>query len=176
MTKRFFWFVLVAVALMVAVGLFGCSRRSMPPVVVTQTSLQSDSLVRSLFTLFVADRLETSSDSFVSKERYIEKATVNENGDTLRLDTHTEISTSQYHALQRENRLLRARIDSLEHSKNRVDTVPVPYEVRVPYPVERKLTKWEKVKMDFGGFAIGGLCASAVVIALSAWLARKRRK
>ncbi len=27
--------------------------------------------------------------------------------------------------------------------------------VGVPYPVERPLTRWEKVKMDFGGTALG---------------------
>lgn len=53
---------------------------------------------------------------------------------------------------------------------NKTDTI------RVPYPVERKLTKWQQVKMDFGGIAFGGVVMAAVVIALMAWLARKRRK
>lgn len=47
--------------------------------------------------------------------------------------------------------------------------------LRVPYPVERKLNKWESLKMEVGGWAIGGL--SAVVIALIAyivtWLVRR---
>lgn len=47
--------------------------------------------------------------------------------------------------------------------------------LRVPYPVERKLNKWENLKMEIGGWAIGGL--SAVVIALIAyivtWLVRR---
>ena len=47
--------------------------------------------------------------------------------------------------------------------------------LRVPYPVERKLNKWENLKMEVGGWAIGGL--SAVVIALIAyivtWLVRR---
>ena len=47
--------------------------------------------------------------------------------------------------------------------------------IRVPYPVERKLNKWENLKMEVGGWAIGGL--SAVVIALIAyivtWLIRR---
>lgn len=38
----------------------------------------------------------------------------------------------------------------------------------VPYPVERKLNKWESLKMEVGGWAIGGL--SAVVIALIAYI------
>lgn len=47
--------------------------------------------------------------------------------------------------------------------------------LRVPYPIERKLNKWENLKMEVGGWAIGGL--SAVVIALIAyivtWLVRR---
>lgn len=47
--------------------------------------------------------------------------------------------------------------------------------LRVPYPIERKLNRWENLKMEVGGWAIGGL--SAVVIALIAyivtWLVRR---
>lgn len=37
--------------------------------------------------------------------------------------------------------------------------------VAVPYPVERELGKWEQVKMDYGGTAIG-LLAVAVAVAV----------
>lgn len=41
---------------------------------------------------------------------------------------------------------------------------------RIPYPVERELTRWERVKMDMGGVALGavaaGLCAAVVWLAL----------
>lgn len=47
--------------------------------------------------------------------------------------------------------------------------------IRVPYPIERKLNKWESLKIEVGGWAIGGF--SAVVIALIAyivtWLVRR---
>lgn len=38
--------------------------------------------------------------------------------------------------------------------------------IAVPYPVERKLSRWEKTKQDIGGIAIGAFIAvvSAVVI------------
>lgn len=46
--------------------------------------------------------------------------------------------------------------------------------LREPYPVERKLTRWERVKMDMGGVALGavgaGLCAAV------AWLALRLRR
>lgn len=47
--------------------------------------------------------------------------------------------------------------------------------VRVPYPVERKLTKWERVKMDFGTAAIV-IAALAIMagIVFAVWWIRKR--
>ena len=51
----------------------------------------------------------------------------------------------------------------------RVDTLSVPY------PVEKKLTRWERVKMEAGGVAIGGffLLLAAIV---SYIVYRSRRK
>lgn len=45
--------------------------------------------------------------------------------------------------------------------------------VRVPYPVERELTKWEKAKMDLGGWAF---CVVGVALCVAAaWLIRKKK-
>ena len=41
---------------------------------------------------------------------------------------------------------------------NKTDTI------RVPYPVEREHTKWEKVKMDLGGMAFGSLLLGIIVL------------
>lgn len=46
--------------------------------------------------------------------------------------------------------------------------------VAVPYPVEKKLTRWEQTKMDLGGVAIGVL--AAVVCIAVVWLIKKFRK
>lgn len=48
----------------------------------------------------------------------------------------------------------------------------------VPYPVERELTSWEKMKMDFGGMAIGGLgaCVIGGLAALTAWMVKRKRR
>ena len=43
--------------------------------------------------------------------------------------------------------------------------------IRIPYPVERQLSKWEQAKQDVGGMAIGGI-AIAVCVAVI-WLIKK---
>ena len=61
----------------------------------------------------------------------------------------------------------RERIDTLYQSVT--DSV----EVRVPYPVERKLTRWERTKMKLGGWAFGALIVAVVAVV---WLIFKKRK
>ena len=46
--------------------------------------------------------------------------------------------------------------------------------VQVPYPVEKKLTKWESAKMELGGWAFGIIIVFALVIA--GWLVYRWRK
>ena len=45
--------------------------------------------------------------------------------------------------------------------------------VPVPVPVERELTRWERTKMDWGGWAMGAVAAG--VMALMAWIGWRRR-
>lgn len=65
-----------------------------------------------------------------------------------------------------------------EHTDTVYQSVIDSVKVSVPCPVERELTRWEKVKMDAGGFAIGaGTALLVAVIALLVWLIKiKRRK
>ena len=62
--------------------------------------------------------------------------------------------------------------------KNLVDTFYMEKirEKEVPVPVERKLTWWERVKLDFAEWVFGMIVAVALVYALRKWLARKIRK
>ena len=61
----------------------------------------------------------------------------------------------------------RERIDTLYQSVT--DSV----EVRVPYPVERELTRWERTKMELGGWAFGALIVAVVAVV---WLIFKKRR
>ena len=138
MARRFFWFVLAAVAFMVVVGLCGCRSVKYVPVESVRTEYRDR-----INTEYVVDSVTDTRFVFVK-------------GDTV--------------VAYRDRVKWRDREVHDSIYINKTDTI------RVPYPVERKLSKWEKAKMDFGGIAFGGVIAAAVVIALLAWLARKRRK
>ena len=62
--------------------------------------------------------------------------------------------------------------------KNLVDTFYMEKirEKEVPVPVERKLTWWERVKLEYAEWVFGMIVAVALVYALRKWLARKIRK
>jgi hypothetical protein len=50
--------------------------------------------------------------------------------------------------------------------KVRYDTVSIlrSDSVCVPYPVERKLTKWEQIRLDVGGWAIGVVIITILIV------------
>lgn len=58
------------------------------------------------------------------------------------------------------------RIDTMV--VERVDTI------RMPYPVERQLSKWEEIKLDLGGICIVGLAIFALS-EVAVWLLRRKR-
>lgn len=87
------------------------------------------------------------------------------NGDTVRITKYRD----------RWRTRIIERHDTVNVAK--VDSVAVPVEVPKPYPVERKLTRWERTKMDAGGIAIGILGVAALCgLAWLAWLVYKKRR
>ena len=81
----------------------------------------------------------------------------------------------RWHATQ-DNLTLQRQIDRYKASNDSLRAVKRD-SVSVPVPVEKKLSRWQKIKMDVGGWAIGAL--SAVVLAIigyiTMWLIRKYR-
>lgn len=66
--------------------------------------------------------------------------------------------------IRREERLRRVEIhDTCFIERN--DTI------RIPYPVERALSRWEQIKVDFGGCALA-VCIVAIV-GIAIWIARR---
>ncbi len=73
-------------------------------------------------------------------------------------------------SLQRQLGRYRLEIDSLREANSKIQ-----YKI---VPVEKKLSRWEKLKMDVGGWAIGAMSTFilAVVGYIVVWLLKKYRK
>lgn len=54
-----------------------------------------------------------------------------------------------------------------------VEEVEIIRTIEVPVEAEKKLTKWEKIKMDAGGFAISALSGLIIVIVIYTLFKRK---
>lgn len=69
-----------------------------------------------------------------------------------------------------KNALLIERNKLLQQISNekthKIDTVMQRDSVRVPYPVEKPLTKWQRWKMDMGGWAIGVAAVLVILVIL----------
>ena len=49
-------------------------------------------------------------------------------------------------------------------TRNRIDTIFKNDSIRVPYPVEKQLNRWQSLKMELGGWAFGIVIAFILII------------
>lgn len=47
---------------------------------------------------------------------------------------------------------------------NKTDTVMLTDSVQIPYPVEKQLTRWQRMKIELGGWAFGMAIISLIVL------------
>ena len=99
----------------------------------------------------------TRVDTFVQRDSIHTKDSIliQQKGDTVFID--------RWHTLYKDRWRDRVRVDSFIRTDS----------VRVPYPVERKLSKWQQAKIDMGGWMVGIIIAG--VVALCVWLIRKKK-
>ena len=58
----------------------------------------------------------------------------------------------------------RERFRNVYHTKT--DTIMQRDSIHVPYPVEKQLTKWQRWKMDMGGWAMGVVVVFVILVIL----------
>ena len=61
------------------------------------------------------------------------------------------------------NKLLQKMSNEKTH---KIDTIMQRDSIRVPYPVEKPLTKWQRWKMDLGGWAMGVAAVLVILVIL----------
>lgn len=126
------------------------------------------------------DVIKSLTERLHQKERQVDSLTqshnerlvLNDKGDTLRHDRETIVYRSSHRERELE-KLLESKNDSIRYLRQKLESIKAD-SIPVPYPVERSLSRWEHAKMDFGGFALGGI---AVVLCIAVvWLIRKFRR
>ena len=82
----------------------------------------------------------------------------------------------RWHATE-DNFTLQRQIDRYKASNDSLRATKKEYK-EVPVPVEKKLSQWQKIKMDVGGWAIGAMSTVllGVVGYIVVWLLKKYRK
>lgn len=155
-------YICAIIILILLCALTGCTTTKYVPV--ERTVLRTDTVTHYI----------NNTDSVTAIERIYESDTRYDSVAPILDSLNRVIGWDRYHFREttkndsREMQRLQSLVDSLKAVKR--DSV----EKQVPYPVERKLTKWERIKQDARGMAIGvaifALCVAVV------WLIRKFRK
>nr|DAT76481.1 MAG TPA: hypothetical protein [Caudoviricetes sp.] len=76
-----------------------------------------------------------------------------------------------------DNLTLQRQIDRYKASNDSLRATKTEYK-EIPIPVEKKLSRWQKIKMDVGGWAIGAMSTFllAIIGYIVIWLLKKYRK
>nr|DAF03834.1 MAG TPA: Cell-membrane associated Mucin15 [Caudoviricetes sp.] len=173
------WLALMLLAMAALLLSGGCSTTKYVPVERTVTRIEyrdadTTALMNRWRSLIESMRqTERTSDSVVDREK--ETVTLNDKGDTVRLiqNHYIYVSSKREKELEREVSERDSTINALrtQLASVKIDSVYV----EKPIEVGRKLTKWEQVKMDFGGMFLGGLIA-VVVSAVIVWIVKRKRR
>lgn len=158
---------LVLLLLMVAMG--GCTRRVYVPAESISIKTDTDSLTHYIRDLVMQSSQQKEKETmFIYRDRTV-NTTVDENGNTIRTDTNTDTYISHDHELESENKLLTSRNDSLTRLVAVKDSLLKikPVEVEKIVEVERKLTWWEKTRLNTWGWLM------AALLLCCGWLYRK---
>lgn len=165
---------LLAVAALILMACFpSCAPTKYVPVERVRTEyIEADTtgLYERMMALFESRyQREASSDSVIDRQK--ETVVLKENGDTARHDKERIVYVASHrekeleHKIEQQDSTIKALRLQLESVKS--DSIPVPY------PVERRLNRWEQTKQDVGGYA---LVALAVVVCVAVvWLIKIKK-
>lgn len=105
--------------------------------------------------------IRQKTDSFFTRDSvYVKDSTIflHVASDTLLIE--------RWHTVYRDRWRDRLRVDSFVRTDS----------VRVPYPVERKLSRWQAFCLDYGKAMLGATAALGAACLLLGWLALRRRR
>lgn len=162
------------ILLLLMLAMCGCRTQYVPMPEYHMETLRSDTAIFNAILRTFRESVRSNQRSSDSLTHLLkETTTLTENGDTARHDRIEYIYLSSYKEQEYE-KTIKEQSDSIGILNARLESVKAD-SIPVPYPVEKKLTKWEKTKMDLGGIAFG-IVIAVVIGAVIVWLAKKYRK
>lgn len=179
MTRLFnlrFPFIVIAL-LVIATSVFsGCTRTIYQPIEIEKTRTDSTS-AKAEFTdaqfsslVNILQQRVNTRDSVVIRDSVI--MVINEAGSIISKETFRD---RDHNSLRDEAIIqIQAKYDSIFNAQREEITAILEQLQQTPVPVERQLTKWEKVKQDVGGMAIGILVAVIAIAVI--WLIKKIKR
>lgn len=130
-----------------------------------------------LIHLFITIILLASAICSCRSVKYVPVETVR--SDTLyvnRLQRDSVYVADSVYVREKGDTVQIVRTRYVDRFRDRTDTLRMVSTdtIRVPYPVERKLTRWQRLKLDAGGIAIG--MATVALLAIVVWLVLRSRR
>lgn len=116
----------------------GCKSAKLIPVETTSSEVDSSVLRDSVIYTSVINK----RDSVVYRDSLV--ITVLPTGEVVKKESYK--NKEVYKDMKSQYDLLKSKYDALKAEKQKT--------VQVPYPVEKELTKWQKFKIDFGGYSL----------------------
>lgn len=116
---------------------------------------------------------ESEKEKYISnthtEERDSCSTTVDQQGNIIKQEHWHWSNTTNSEYIEREKALQ----DSIKHLHNKVDSLASEKvdSIPVPHPVEKKLTRWQQIKIDWGGWTMLVLVISIFIII---WLVIKK--
>lgn len=117
-------------------------------------------------------------ESHHTKDTIIEKDTVLKEKNTIIREADSAMLEGLGIRLKEGERailVLRKEIERLTNQQREVvhDTTVRIDSIRVPYPVEKKLTRWQSLKMEAGGYILAILCILLIVF-IARWFIKRK--
>lgn len=157
--KACFWCFVGIVVTIIIYAFAGCKSIKYVPVETVRTEI-----VHQTDTVHITDSVETTREITLREARPEDSLKIAKLG--LKLQENERLLILTQWELQKAT--------STTYENHNKDSVRVD-SIQVPYPVERKLNRWEQFKMDYGAVAFCGTIAGLVffIYILLRWLRRK---
>lgn len=153
----------VMLAALLAAPLFtGCTRKVYVP-------LEGETVIETRY----IERVDTVQVSVPVPAQSVENVTADTvshlETDVARSDAWLDTLGRLHHTLENKPVELPAQVPVKSYERDSIVYRDHP----VLYSVERELSRWEQVKMDFGGFALGAVAVGLLTAGIRLWRRRK---